>query len=152
MTASATSRSGLNQVAVASDHAGYQLKTALIQYLEENGYEPVDLGTDSTDSVDYPDFGEKLAKGIINGSWERGALVCGTGIGMSIAANRHKGVRAALCHDAVSARLSREHNDANVIVLGARTINEQTAKECLGTFLTTSFEGGRHERRVSKLG
>lgn len=139
-------------IAIASDHAGYELKTLLKEELEGRGHEVLDLGTDGPDSVDYPDFGQALAETIQAGRAERGVLVCGTGIGISIAANRHKGVRAALCHDETSARLARQHNDANVLALGARLIGTEVAKNCLEVFLTTDFEGGRHLGRVSKLG
>lgn len=139
-------------IAIASDHAGYELKTLLKEELEGQGHEVLDLGTDGPDSVDYPDFGQALAETIQAGRAERGVLVCGTGIGISIAANRHKGVRAALCHDETSARLARQHNDANVLALGARLIGTEVAKNCLEVFLATDFEGGRHLGRVSKLG
>ena len=110
-----------------------------------------ELGTDGPDSVDYPDFAAALADAIASGRADRGVLVCGTGIGISIAANRNPAVRAALCHDATTARLSREHNDANVLVLGARLIGEEVARDCLSVFLSTKYEGGRHDRRVAKL-
>lgn len=139
-------------IAMASDHAGYELKTLLKEELEGRGYEVLDLGTDGPESVDYPDFGQALAETIQAGRAGRGVLVCGTGIGISIAANRHKGVRAALCHDETSARLARQHNDANVLALGARLIGTEVAKNCLEVFLATDFEGGRHLGRVSKLG
>lgn len=143
---------GGRTVVIASDHAGFELKQALVRMLADDGVEVIDLGPDSTDSVDYPDFGHKLAGQIADGAAETGVLVCGSGIGMSIAANRHAGVRAALCHDGLSARLSRQHNDANVLVLGGRLIGEETARDCLREFLETDFEGGRHARRVEKLG
>jgi ribose 5-phosphate isomerase B len=139
-------------IALAADHAGFPLKQELAAELREAGYEVVDLGTHSTDSVDYPDFGAAMAAAIAEGRAERGVLVCGTGIGISIAANRHPAVRAALCHDETSARLSREHNDANVLALGARLIGSEVAKSCLQVFLSTSFAGGRHQGRVAKLG
>ncbi len=141
------------KIAIASDHAGFELKQSLIEELRGLGYEPVDLGTDNAmTSVDYPDFGAAMAKTIAGGTCEKGVLICGTGIGISIAANRHSGVRAALCHDETSARLSREHNDANVLALGARLVGDVVAKECLKTFLATPFAGDRHMRRVAKLG
>jgi ribose 5-phosphate isomerase B len=139
-------------VALASDHAGFGLKQMLAEALTERGLELFDLGTKDTASVDYPDFGHALARLIEEGRVRRGVLVCGTGIGISIAANRHPGVRAALCHDLTTARLAREHNDANVLVLGARVIGPETALDCLGAFLETDFAGGRHQRRVAKLG
>lgn len=138
-------------IAIASDHAGVSLKEVLKRELEHLGYVPEDLGTDTLDSVDYPDFANKLAAFIKQGKAGKGVLVCGTGIGISIAANRHKEIRAALCHNALTAKLAREHNDANVLALGARVVDEETAKECLKIFLTTEFEGGRHQKRVDKL-
>ncbi|SMF21322.1 ribose 5-phosphate isomerase B [Tistlia consotensis] len=141
-----------NVVAVASDHAGFALKTLLADELRALGYQVLDLGTDSGESVDYPDFGRALAETIAAGRAERGLVVCGTGIGISIAANRNPAVRAALCHDTTSARLCREHNDANVLALGARLIGDEVAKDCLRVFLGTAFAGGRHQRRVDKLG
>ncbi|MGQ9371794.1 ribose 5-phosphate isomerase B [Azospirillum sp. ST 5-10] len=140
-------------VALASDHAGYELKAELREYLAGKGYETLDLGTDGPGSVDYPDFADAMAAAIREGRAERGVLICGTGIGISIAANRHKGVRAALCAEPTSARLAREHNDANVLALGARVIGPEIAKDCLIAFLTTPFAAGdRHSRRVGKLG
>lgn len=139
-------------VAIASDHAGVALKDVLAGELRALGYEVLDLGTKGTGSVDYPDFGHALAAAVADGRAERGVAVCGTGIGISIAVNRHAGVRAALCHDATSARLAREHNDANVLALGQRLIGEEVAKECLRVFLATDFAGGRHAGRVAKLG
>lgn len=140
------------KIAIASDHAGYPLKRELDEELQRLGYEVLNLGTDGPESVDYPDFGHALAELVAAGEVERGVLVCGTGIGISIAANRNPRVRAALCHDATSARLSRQHNDANVLVLGARLTGVEVALDCLRVFLDTAFEGGRHERRVAKLG
>lgn len=140
-------------IAIAADHAGYDLKSKLVEELKATGYEVLDLGTrDGTTSVDYPDFGKAVAEAVTSGKADAGVVVCGTGIGISIAVNRHRGARAALCHDVTSARLSREHNDANVLALGARMTGEQVAKDCLKTFLTTEFAGGRHARRVEKLG
>lgn len=141
-----------NTIALAADHAGYELKDLLKQDLEEMGYEVLDLGTNGPESVDYPDFGKKLGEAIAEGKAGRGVVVCGTGIGISIAANRNTAVRAALCHDETSARLSREHNDANVLALGARLIGTEVARDCLKTFLQTEFGGGRHSGRVAKLG
>ncbi|MFQ5773913.1 MAG: ribose 5-phosphate isomerase B [Kiloniellaceae bacterium] len=139
-------------VAVASDHAGYELKSALVEELRALGHEVLDLGAHGRESVDYPDFGRAVAEAIVSGKAERGVAICGTGIGISIAANRHPGVRAAVCHDETSARLAREHNDANVLALGARLIGTEVAKDCLKTFLTTGFACGRHVPRVAKLG
>ncbi len=139
-------------IAIASDHAGVALKSELIEEIQALGHQVLDLGTKGPDSVDYPEFGTALAKAMLSGRADRGVLICGTGIGISIAANRHPGIRAAPCHDATSARLAREHNDANVLALGARLIGIEVAKECLRTFLATDFAGGRHARRVAMLG
>jgi len=138
-------------IAIASDHAGYDLKAVLAEELAALGYEVIDLGTDGRDSVDYPDFAKALIKAVIEGRADIGVLVCGTGIGISIAANRHPGIRAAVCHNETTARLARAHNDANVLALGARIVGIEVAKDCLKAFLTTEFAGGRHERRVAKL-
>ena len=139
-------------IVVASDHAGYELKETLKRELTNMGYEVLDLGTnDGTESVDYPDFGFAAAEAVASGRVTRAIIVCCTGIGISIAANRHIGVRAALCHDVDTARLSREHNDANVLALGGWTTDPERTKTCMKTFLETSYEGGRHDRRVAKL-
>jgi len=138
-------------IAVASDHAGFDLKEILKRDLQEAGLEVLDLGTNSTQSVDYPDFGMAVADAVASGKAERGVLVCGTGIGISMAANRNPKVRAALVHDVTSARLSRMHNDANVVAFGQRLIGTETAREALKVFLGTEFEGGRHTNRVAKL-
>ena len=139
-------------VAIASDHAGYDLKAIVAEELSEMGYQVLDLGTDGPQSVDYPDFGAALAKAVQAGEVERGILICGTGIGISMAANRYPGVRAAVCWDETSARLTREHNDANVLAMGARLLEVEVAKDCVRTFLSTDFAGGRHAARVAKLG
>jgi ribose 5-phosphate isomerase B len=138
-------------IAVASDHAGFDLKEILKRDLQEAGLEVLDLGTNSTQSVDYPDFGTAMADAVASGRAEKGVLVCGTGIGISMAANRNPKVRAALVHDVTSARLSRLHNDANVVAFGQRLIGTETAREALKVFLDTKFEGGRHANRVAKL-
>ncbi|MEQ9488239.1 MAG: ribose 5-phosphate isomerase B [Alphaproteobacteria bacterium] len=138
-------------IAIAGDHAGTALKAVLQKRLTENGYETLDLGADGSQSVDYPDYADKLADAIADGRAERGVLVCGTGIGISIAANRHRHIRAALCHSTTDARLCRQHNDANVLALGARTMGEEAALDCLDVFLNTAFEAGRHVRRVEKM-
>ena len=138
-------------VALASDHGGFDLKELLKKELENWGYPVLDLGTDGTQSVDYPDFAEAMAAAIRANLAPFGVLVCGTGIGISIAANRHPEVRAALVHDAYTARLARQHNDANVIAFGGRTIGTEVAKDCLKLFLETAFEGGRHAKRVAKM-
>jgi len=138
-------------IAIAADHAGYDLKVELVPELKSLGFEVLDLGTNSRDSVDYPDFADALVRAIESGKAVRGVLVCGTGIGIAIAANRHRSVRAGVCHDATSARLTRQHNDANVLALGSRIVGTEVAKDCLRAFLSTEFEGGRHQRRVAKL-
>lgn len=136
------------KVLIASDHAGYGLKEELKSAFD---YEWIDCGPSSTDSVDYPDFAHKLAEALLEGKADKGVLVCGSGIGISIAANRHNGVRAALCTSVEMAKLSREHNDANVIVFGERIIDWDVAKKALKMFMETEFEGGRHQRRVGKI-
>jgi ribose 5-phosphate isomerase B len=138
-------------IAIASDHGGYDLKQLLIDDLKAKGHEVLDLGTNGPDSVDYPDYADLMAAAIKGGKAGRGILLCGSGIGISIAANRHPELRAALVHDALTARLSRLHNDANVIVMGGRILGIELAKDCLDVFLKTEFEGGRHARRVAKM-
>ncbi len=138
------------KVAIASDHAGYEFKELLKERLED-AYEWVDLGTHSPESVDYPDFAHKMAAALAAGEVEKGILICGTGIGISMAANRHKNVRAALCTNATMARLTRLHNDANVLALGSRIMGIETALDCVDAFMTTSFEEGRHVARVAKI-
>jgi ribose 5-phosphate isomerase B len=149
--ASSASDTTKGTVAIAADHAGFELKSVLAEEVASLGYDLVDLGTHSTESVDYPDFGHRVARAVTDGAADMGVIVCGTGIGISMAANRHPGVRAAVCHDTVSARLARQHNDANVLALGARLIGVEVAKDCVKTFLTTEFEGGRHARRVARI-
>ena len=138
-------------VAIACDHAGFPIKSILKTELEQSDHKVIDLGTHSQDSVDYPDFGFALASALGENEADFGVLVCGSGIGISIAANRHPQVRAALVHDALGAKMCRLHNDANVICFGGRVIGEEVAKDCLDIFLRTDFEGGRHARRVNKL-
>ena len=138
-------------IALASDHGGLDLKNVLIEKLKKDGYEVLDLGTNTHDSVDYPDYAALMAKTIKEGKAERGILTCGTGIGISIAANRFPHIRAALVHDAFGARLCRQHNNANVLVMGGRTTGIEVAFECVDIFLKTEFEGGRHANRVNKL-
>ena len=138
-------------VAIACDHAGFPIKSILKTELEQSDHQVIDLGTHSQDSVDYPDFGFALASALGKNEADFGVLVCGSGIGISIAANRHPQVRAALVHDALGAKMCRLHNDANVICFGGRMIGEEVAKDCLDIFLRTDFEGGRHARRVNKL-
>ena len=139
------------QLGLACDHGGFQLKEELKVFLKSVGAEPVDLGTFSEDSVDYPDFGILLATKISRGELEKGILVCGTGIGMSIVANKFPGVRAALVNDLYSSRFSREHTDANILVIGGRIVGRDLAKEIVRVWLETPFAGGRHKRRLEKI-
>ncbi len=139
-------------VALAADHAGFELKEILEEAIVARGLEVLDLGTDGPASVDYPAMADRLAAALAEGRARMGVLVCGTGIGISIAANRHRHVRAALCHDVTTASLAREHNDANVLALGARVVGPGVARDCLDAFLDTPFAGGRHQRRVEMLG
>ncbi len=135
----------------ASDHAAFDLKAAMLDMLKQQGHDVVDLGPYDTSSVDYPDYADKLAQALSADPQAQGIAMCGTGIGISIALNRHKHIRAALCHDVTGARLTRAHNDANVLVMGARLIGAETAKDVVTAFIEVAFEGGRHQRRVDKL-
>jgi ribose 5-phosphate isomerase B len=139
------------KIALGSDHAGFEAKQALARELAGQGHEIRDEGTGGPESVDYPDFAEAVARAVSSGEAERGILVCGTGIGMSMAANRVPGVRAALCHDEYTAHMSRAHNDANVLCLGARILAEAAMTRIAGVWLSTDFEGGKHARRVGKI-
>ena len=139
------------RIALAADHAGYLLKDELAAWLREAGHEVTDLGTNGPESVDYPEYGARLANAIANGQAERGIVVCGSGIGISIAVNRNPACRCARVSDPLSAQLAREHNDANVLALGARLIGPDMAKACIHAFLGTEFAGGRHQRRVDQL-
>ncbi|MGP1485063.1 MAG: ribose 5-phosphate isomerase B [Campylobacter sp.] len=142
----------VKKIFIASDHAGFEMKQKAISLLKDLGFDTVDLGTnDGKTSVDYPDFANKLAQNLKENDIY-GVLICGTGIGISIAANRHSNVRCALCHDVTTAKLAREHNDANVIAFGGRMIGEAVLNDILNAFFDTEFSGGRHERRVKKLG
>jgi ribose 5-phosphate isomerase B len=141
----------METIAIASDHTGVELKSTLAAMLDEAGYAVQDLGTTGTKSVDYPDYADRMAEALGQGPATRGVLICGTGVGIAMAANRHRGLRAALCHDAVTARMGRAHNAANVLVLGARIVGAEVAKDCLRVFLDTPFEGGRHAQRVAKM-
>jgi ribose 5-phosphate isomerase B len=152
MRSSSSKNSSLEmKIALGSDHAGFELKEDLRAYLAELKIEALDLGAYSEDSTDYPDVAAKVAEKVARGEVERGLLICGTGIGMSIVANRFAGVRAALCHDLYTARVSREHNDANVLALGGRLIGKGLAREILKVWLESEFQGGRHERRIRKI-
>ncbi len=139
------------RIAIVSDHAAYEMKAQLADHLREQGYDVLDLGTNSAERVDYPDYGYRLAEAIAYGRVEKGVALCGSGIGISISVNRHPACRCALVSDGLSARLAREHNDANVVAMGGRLIGIETAKDCLAQFLATPFAGGRHQRRVDKL-
>jgi len=139
------------QIGLACDHGGFELKEELKHHLKSLGLEPVDLGTFDDRSVDYPDFGIVLAEKVSKGELERGILICGTGIGMSIVANKFPGVRAALANDLYSSRYSREHTDANVLVMGGRLVGRELAKEIVRVWLSTAFAGGRHQRRLEKI-
>lgn len=139
-------------VALASDHAGIELKNALKAAIETRGLKVLDLGAHDSEPVDYPDMAAALAEVLAEGQAQRGILICGTGIGISIAANRHRHIRAALCHDVTTAKLARAHNDANVLAMGSRVVGPHVARDCLEAFLDTPFEGGRHRQRVEKLG
>ena len=139
-------------IAVGCDHGGFGLKQVICTLLMEMGHQVNDVVCTSEASVDYPEFADKVCAALAEGSSERGILICGTGIGMSIAANRHRHVRAALCHESLTARLSREHNDANVLCLGARVLGEAIALDIVRTWMTTEFAGGRHLRRITMMG
>ncbi len=139
------------KIAVGSDHGGFGFKQMIIEFLGKIGQEVDDVGCYSTDSVDYPDFADKVCAKVQSAECERGILVCGTGIGMSITANRHRDIRAALCHEAYTARMSREHNNANVLCLGGRVLGIEIALDIVGAWVETEFAGGRHQRRLEKL-
>ncbi|KUO51264.1 MAG: ribose-5-phosphate isomerase [Desulfitibacter sp. BRH_c19] len=139
------------KVAIASDHGGFVLKGKVIEFLKEKGIEHSDMGTYNCESVDYPEFGEKVALAVSQGGFDRGICVCGTGIGIGIAANKVPGIRAALCHDTFSARAAREHNDTNILCLGERVIGPGLAMDIIDIWLKTDFAGGRHSKRVDKV-
>ena len=138
-------------IAIGSDHGGFALKQEIMKHLEERKLEYIDFGTYSSDSCDYPQYGAAVGRAVASGSCERGILICGTGIGISISANKIHGVRAALCGDCFSAEMTRRHNDANIVALGARVVGPGLALKIVDTFLDTDFEGGRHERRVQQM-
>jgi ribose 5-phosphate isomerase B len=138
-------------IIIGSDHGGLALKAALNSYLNRRGFDVTDAGTNGDASVDYPDFGQKVAEAVIAGEADQGILICGTGIGMSIAANKIPGIRAALVTDVFMARMAREHNNANVLVLGGRVLDEQKACDLVGAWLDATFEGGRHQARLDKI-
>jgi len=138
-------------IAIGCDHGGYELKQEVMKLLEEKGLEYKDYGTYSTESCDYPIYGEAVARAVADGECEKGIIICGTGIGISMAANKVKGIRAALCGDCYSAEMTRRHNDANILAMGARTLGSGLALKIVETFLSTEFEGGRHARRVALI-
>lgn len=140
-----------SSIAIGCDHGGVQVKETVIKHLESLGYSVRDLGTNGSESVDYPDYAQAVAREIVAGNAQSGILICGSGIGMSIAANRFPEIRAALVHDRLSTELCRKHNDANVLCIGARLLGEATILDCISAFVSTAFEGGRHERRIEKL-
>lgn len=140
------------KIGIGNDHAGTNYKFEISKYIEDKyGYEVVNFGTDSTDSVNYPEFGEKVANAVAKGEVDKGIVICGTGIGISLAANKVHGIRCGICSEKESARLSRQHNDANMIGFGARIISLDVAKEIVDAFLTTEYEGGRHQIRVDMI-
>ncbi|MBS5965501.1 MAG: ribose 5-phosphate isomerase B [Finegoldia magna] len=139
------------KIAIAADHGGFELKDSMVEYIKSLGNEVMDLGTNSADSVDYPDYAKKVCEEIQQGNSDLGILICGTGIGMSLAANKFEGIRAACVSDVYSAKMSRNHNNANVLCIGARVIGDEVAKLIIKTFLENEFEAGRHKRRVDKI-
>ena len=141
----------MNKIAIGSDHAGFELKTSLVKYLEGKGFEVKDFGTYSEDRADYPDFAHPVADAVERGEFERAVLICGSANGISMTANKHQGIRCAICWQPEIATLARAHNDANIIAFPARFIDVSTAEQCLDNFLSTSFEGGRHSGRVEKI-
>ncbi len=141
----------INRILIASDHAGFNLKEKIKKFLLKKGKKVLDLGTKNNNSVDYPDFAHLVAKKLKRNNYQFGVLICGSGVGMSITANKHKNIRAALCYTENAAKLSREHNNANIIALGARLTKVNVALKCVQTFLKTNFKGGRHLRRVKKI-
>ncbi len=138
-------------IAIGCDHGGFELKEILVDYLKGEGYEVCDVGTYTQESVDYPDIADALCKKITDGECEKGILVCGTGIGMNMCANKHKGIRAAQCHDTFSAKMTRQHNNANVLTMGGRVVGSELAKDIVKEFVTNEFLGGRHGVRVDKM-
>jgi RpiB/LacA/LacB family sugar-phosphate isomerase len=139
------------KIAIAADHAGFELKEIIKEYLKKSGNEVTDFGTKTTEPVDYPDFAVPASRSVASGKSDRGILICGSGQGMAISANKIKGIRAALCNDLSSAKMSRLHNDSNVLAIGGRVLSRDTAVEIVKTWLETGFEGGRHQRRVDKM-
>jgi ribose 5-phosphate isomerase B len=141
----------MDRLVIASDHAGYDLKQGIIKFLKDEGVEAVDFGPQNADSVDYPDYGIKVAKAVVKREFERAIIICGTGIGMSIVVNRFPGIRGTLCGDVYTAKLCREHNDSNILILGGRVVGVGLAGEIVKTWMHTPFEGGRHKKRLDKI-
>lgn len=139
------------KIGIGSDHGGFELKEYIKEYLDKEGISYIDYGTNSLDSVDYPDYGEKVAKAVVSKEVDRAIVICGTGIGISIACNKVKGIRCALCGDTYSARMSREHNNANILALGGRVVGRDLAIEIVSIWLKSEFAGGRHEKRIEKI-
>ncbi len=139
------------KISITSDHAGVELKQELVEFMESMDYEVNDLGPFNTDSIDYPDYAQKMCKTVVDKESDLGIAICGTGVGMSIACNKVKGIRASLCSESYSARLTRQHNDSNVLCLGARVTGVELAKDIVNEYLKAEFEGGRHQRRIDKL-
>lgn len=140
------------KIAIASDHGGFELKQTVVAYLSDKGYDYTDFGTHNEESVDYPSYGRKVGEEVTSGRYDRGIVICGTGIGIGIAANKVPGIRCALCHDIFSARATRNHNDSNMLSMGGRVIGPGLALEIVETWLGAEFEGGRHQRRVDAIG
>ena len=139
------------KIGIGNDHSAVEMKFAIKKYLEEMGHEVVNYGTDSTESCDYPEYGEKVGRAVAAGEVDCGVIICGTGVGISLAANKVKGIRAAVCHDTFSAQATREHNDANILVMPGRFISTEEADMILTEFFSTQFEGGRHQNRIDKI-
>ena len=141
----------MDKIAISSDHAGYNLKKIILTFLKELDYQVDDMGPQNSKSVDYPDYGICLAQVVVEGKFPRGIVICGTGIGMSIVVNRFPGIRGTLCSDLYTAKLCREHNDSNVLIMGGRVVGHDLAKEIVRTWLNTPFKGGRHQKRINKI-
>lgn len=139
------------KIAIGNDHVAVELKNHIAKYVESKGHEVINFGTDTTDSCDYPIYGEKVARAVASGECDRGILICGTGIGISLTANKIKGIRAAVCSEPYSARLTRQHNNANIIAFGARVVGQALAEMIVDEFLNTEYEGGRHQRRIDMI-
>ena len=139
------------KIGIGNDHSALELKAEIIEFLKEKGHEVIDYGTNSTESCDYPVYGEKVARAVVSGEVEQGILICGTGLGISLAANKVRGIRAAVCSEPYTARMARQHNNCNVLAFGARVVGAELAKMIVDTWLSTEFEGGRHQRRVDMI-